>query len=154
MSTTTELRRYTDITWKQAAPGGFVSTRTHVTGWMQSHDLAVEMAERGLDFEMARLFVCAATSGMPVVVRHRGRDSQIMTDTVIIRDLGLPYTAHGRMQGYMHVSKWGGGHPIYYSEIISAGTPETVFEFDAHGEHHTIRHPAWGDEEHIIEPQV
>jgi hypothetical protein len=153
MSTTTEHKRFTDITWKAAAPGGYLSRRDQerARGWMAQHDLAVEMAERGMNFELARLLVSAALNGMPVVVKHSAPRGEIFTETVIIDHLGLPYDLDGQTNGHMHVRKWGGAHPIYYREIIAADTPESVFEFDVRDEHHTIRHPALGEEEHTVE---
>lgn len=147
--TTTEHPRFTETTWADVTSTGYLSyrDRERASYWMKQHDLAVEMAEGGIGVELARLLISATLSGMPIVVKWRGGDS-VFTETIMIRDLGMAHEGGG----LMHVSKWGGGHPLYYSQIIEAGTPEAVFEFEAHGKRHTITHPAFGEEQqHTVE---
>ena len=97
---------------------------------MARHDLSVELAElTGLPFETCSVLVDGTASGLPVELSWTQRGPiGATTATVMIDQLFAPPRPDvPSTPGIAYLRKWGGGHPVYLSDVIEATAPETTY---------------------------
>jgi len=136
MTTTTRetKTRFTEETWDglrdRLGNRRGVTRETAPRGWMHSHDLAVEAYEAredlDLPFEAYRDLVSAASSGLPIIIRHRdGYHGKTETTRTYIVEQFIGYG--GGTTSNLYVRSWGFAFPIALSQIVSVEVPEQTF---------------------------
>lgn len=139
MSTKTPQVKFTGKRWSDLSGSGI--TRSHVRGWMELHDLAVEAYEAredlDLPFEAYRELVSAANNGLPIIIRTRD-----VTRTYVVQQ----FIGYGRSTSNLYVRSWGFSFSLSLDDIVSVEVPEQVFhsEPNVRGESlaHYLKHHA------------
>jgi len=110
-------------------------TRGSVQSWQHDFDLSVEAhkAWPHLSQPEHRALICAADSGLPLLVTWRSNRSTYThtsvdqtTDTCLVES----YHIRPGVTDNLRVRRWGFAHPLHLGDIVSVDTPDATYDFD------------------------
>lgn len=136
-TTTDTPQRFTTTTWADVfGPGLSRETKFKRNfGWMDLHDLAVELHERiGLDFDKCNTLVAAAASGLPVKLTWQRVREDDWSDVKLVDTTTTTVVVDQLMNANpgvynLHYRAWGGGSCIPVSWITDVEAPSAEYDF-------------------------